>query len=143
MSNPNEAKEYEWRCSDCGYMFNEGQECPACGSLDCVNLTEEEGVPDMHYLPGTPESIKSHSDDYKDGSWSEYSLAELGQWIALLCKRSSHRATFEKRKKDLHDARNYLSMLCAHVASLEDQLFESIPVELFNDKDIAEEDEDK
>jgi len=82
----------------------------------------EKDVEDVH----TPESIKPHADDYKDRSWTYYSMEELGQWVALLCKRSSHRTNLEKRKKDLHDARNYLSMLCAQVTALEDQLYDDL-----------------
>lgn len=61
----------------------------------------------------TPPSLEAHSKDYKDGSWRNYSHEELGQWIAHLVKRASHRATKEKRTKDLYDARNYLSMMIA------------------------------
>lgn len=74
----------------------------------------------------TPEGIKPHASDYKNRAWTNYSMEELGQWIALLCKRSSHRANVEKRKKDLHDARNYLNMLCAQVSHLEDQLYDDL-----------------
>ena len=65
----------------------------------------------------TPESIKPHADDYKEGSWKEYSFSELGQWVELLSKRATHRKNPEKRKKDLYDAKNYLDMM---VSRLED-----------------------
>lgn len=77
----------------------------------------------------TPESIKPHEDDYKDKSWCEYSLTELGMWVHLLVMRSSHRSNLKKRAKDLYDARNYLAMMDAQVSHLEDQLFEDIKIE--------------
>lgn len=66
----------------------------------------------------TPESIKPHSDDYKKGAWTDYDLMELGMWVHLLVKRSSHRSNLEKRGKDLRDARNYLDMMEAQVGNL-------------------------
>lgn len=73
-----------------------------------------------------PENIKPHADDYKDMSWVCYDPAELGQWVALLVKRSTHRSNLQKRAKDLYDARNYLSMLDAQLSCLEDELFETL-----------------
>lgn len=66
----------------------------------------------------TPENIKSHSEDYKNQAWRQYSLDELGHWVALLAKRSTHRDNAEKRNKDLYDAGNYLSMMQAHLTEL-------------------------
>jgi hypothetical protein len=65
--------------------------------------------------PKTPDSIKSHVYDYNRGSWRTYSLDELGVWVHLLCKRSRHRASSEKKAKDLEDAQNYLNMMQAHL----------------------------
>lgn len=64
----------------------------------------------------TPETIKAHASDYKDQAWRQYSIQELGNFVHLLVKRSSHRAEPEKRKKDLYDARNYLAMIEAHIS---------------------------
>jgi hypothetical protein len=63
----------------------------------------------------TPESIKSHADDYKNKAWQDYSLAELGQWVHLFCKRSQHRNDRKKEVKDLYDAQNYLNMMQEHI----------------------------
>lgn len=70
----------------------------------------------------TPEGLAEHSVDYQDRAWLRYTPSELGQWVALLLTRSSHRANREKRAKDIHDARNYLSMLEAHVEQAEQLL---------------------
>ena len=63
----------------------------------------------------TPESIKSHAADYKNGSWQDYSIEELGHWVHLLVKRSQHRDNPIKAAKDLEDAQNYLNMIQARV----------------------------
>jgi len=76
--------------------------------------------------PITPESILPYKHDYKEGAWTEYSLAELGWFVHLLVQRSSHRANLEKRRKDLYDARNYLNMMDAQLDHLEDQLYEDM-----------------
>lgn len=73
---------------------------------------------------GTPKSLKQHASDYKHRAWTDYTLEELGQWVTLLIKRSSHRSNLEKRAKDLHDARNYLNMLDAQLSWYEDELYE-------------------
>ena len=65
--------------------------------------------------PTTPESIKPHAQDYLDGAWRRYTLAELGWWVHLFHKRASHRRDPAKRAKDLRDARNYLEMMAAHL----------------------------
>lgn len=70
----------------------------------------------------TPERIKEHAADYQDRAWLRYTPEELGQWVALLLKRSTHRADPDKRAKDVRDARNYLAMLEAHVEEHESQL---------------------
>lgn len=67
----------------------------------------------------TPSNIKKHAGDYNDRAWEEYSFAELGNFVHLLAKRSEHRSNPEKKKKDLYDARNYLSMMDAKLKDLE------------------------
>jgi hypothetical protein len=67
----------------------------------------------------TPEEIREHAADYKSQAWKQYNLAELGQWVYLLAKRSRHRTMLEKKNKDIHDARNYLAMMKAHLDHLE------------------------
>jgi hypothetical protein len=59
--------------------------------------------------------LAPHAADYHEGAWLAYTPAELGWWVHLLLKRSAMRADPAKRHKDLHDARNYLEMLAAHV----------------------------
>jgi hypothetical protein len=63
----------------------------------------------------TPESIKHMSQEYKSHAWEDYTPSELGDWVSLLLKRSSHRANKEKAQKDLLDAQNYLNMLQEYV----------------------------
>lgn len=63
----------------------------------------------------TPESIKKHSQEFKDGSWRNYTFEDLGKWVHLLTKRAYHRTTKEKRVKDLYDAQQYLNMMQAHL----------------------------
>ena len=67
----------------------------------------------------TPESIKPHADDYRNKSWTEYTLHELGCWVHVLAKRSQHRDNPEKKAKDLYDARNYWTMMGAMLTELE------------------------
>lgn len=62
-----------------------------------------------------PSEIKEHSAKYHGDAWKAYTAEELGQWVALLVKRSGHRADSHKKAKDLHDAQNYLHMLQAHI----------------------------
>lgn len=95
--------------------------------MDEENVKVSRDVEDV----GTPESISLHSNDYKHRAWTDYSLAELGQWIALLAKRSSHRSNLKKRAKDLHDARNYLNMLESQVSHLEDLLYDVMKDDAF------------
>lgn len=64
-------------------------------------------------------TIEKHEADYKPEIWRQYTLAELGNWVHLLAKRADHRTHPEKRKKDLEDARNYLSMMDAQLSELE------------------------
>lgn len=66
----------------------------------------------------TPESIKSHSDDYEDKSWKRYELNELGSFVHLLVKRSSHRINQKKKAKDLYDAYNYWRMMEARIEEM-------------------------
>ena len=65
--------------------------------------------------PKTPESIKKYSKDYTDRSWQDYTIAELGQWVHLLVKRSQHRTAVQKKEKDLEDAQNYLNMIQEYI----------------------------
>lgn len=62
--------------------------------------------------------LKEHEQDYKAEAWKQYSMAELGQWVNLLCKRAAHRSNPEKREKDLYDAGNYLGMMKAKLDEL-------------------------
>lgn len=55
--------------------------------------------------------IEQHQEDYKKEAWKQYTINELGAWIYLFHKRSSHRKIQEKARKDLHDAKNYLWMI--------------------------------
>jgi len=66
-----------------------------------------------------PTELEKHQSDYKDRAWEQYNMEELGRWVALLSKRATHRSNPEKKKKDLYDARNYLSMMEAKLAELE------------------------
>ena len=67
----------------------------------------------------TPKGINPHQADYKDRAWEQYSFEELGMFVHLLTKRATHRSNPEKKKKDLYDARNYLSMMDAKLKDLE------------------------
>ena len=66
-----------------------------------------------------PKELETHAPDYIDRAWEQYSFDELGQFVHLLAKRATHRSNPEKRKKDLYDARNYLSMMDAKLKDLE------------------------
>ena len=68
----------------------------------------------------TPDSILSHEPDYQPAAWQAYEVSELGQWVHLLLKRAGMRSNVEKARKDVEDARNYLSMIEAHVKAAED-----------------------
>jgi hypothetical protein len=70
-------------------------------------------------MPEAPEALKEHAHKYHGGSWKEYTLAELGHWVHLFVKRAVHRSDSEKKKKDLHDARNYWRMMGAHLDAAE------------------------
>lgn len=73
----------------------------------------------MGTTPTTPSTIKAHAHDYEDRAWEAYSFDELGHFVHLLAKRSTHRTNAEKRTKDLYDARNYLKMMEAKLDALE------------------------
>lgn len=60
-------------------------------------------------------SSESHSLDYKVNSWLDYSIEELGQWIALLIKRSGHRTNPDDAANDLNDAYIYFNMIRAKI----------------------------
>ena len=64
---------------------------------------------------GTPTEIEKHEDKYKKEAWRAYDLSELGMWAHLFVKRSAHRTDFDKKIKDLTDAKNYLAMAVAIV----------------------------
>lgn len=64
-------------------------------------------------------TIEQHQADYKAQAWEQYTMEELGGFVHLLSKRATHRDNSEKRKKDLYDARNYLSMMDAKLKALE------------------------
>ena len=66
----------------------------------------------------TPQGCQEHQPDYKTQSWEAYSLFELGTWVHLFVKRAEHRSNPAKRKKDLHDAQNYLDMMQAKLREL-------------------------
>lgn len=67
--------------------------------------------------PITPARLAEHSHKYQDLAWRDYSIAELGDFVHLLVKRSYHRADAEKQAKDLEDAENYLAMIQSHIDS--------------------------
>jgi hypothetical protein len=67
----------------------------------------------------TPNEIQNHAVDYNDRAWEQYSFEELGCFVHLLAKRAGHRFNPDKKKKDLYDARNYLSMMDAKLKDLE------------------------
>lgn len=56
---------------------------------------------------------------YIRGSWDDYTMAELGQFVHLLSRRATHRENPEKRAKDLTDARNYWRMMGAKLDAQE------------------------
>lgn len=68
----------------------------------------------------TPESIEHHQCDYNPKAWEAYTLTELGMWVHLFAKRSTHRSNTEKRDKDLHDAQNYLNMMQSKLDKLKE-----------------------
>ena len=82
--------------------------------------------------PKPPEEIEEHSKDYYIGSWADYSLQELGDWVHLLHKRATHRTNLEKKEKDLRDARNYWIMMGAWLDEAETR---GVP---YNVKDLKE-----
>jgi len=84
--------------------------------------------------PKPPEEIEEHSKDYYIGSWADYSLQELGDWVHLLHKRATHRTNLEKKEKDLRDARNYWIMMGAWLDEAEAET-RGVP---YNVKDLKE-----
>lgn len=70
----------------------------------------------------TPESIKKHSKEYKNGAWRNYSFQELANFVHLLSKRASHRTDGTKTQKDLYDAQNYLNMMQSKLDELKNNL---------------------
>lgn len=75
----------------------------------------------MSDQPKTPKEIEPHQGKYREGAWRNYTLAELGNFVHLLAKRSQHRTDPVKRTKDIEDARNYLRMMKSHLNWLENQ----------------------
>jgi hypothetical protein len=73
-------------------------------------------------MPDIPEALKEHAQDYKNKAWMQYSLDELGHWVHLLVKRAEHRSNAEKKKKDIHDARNYWRMMGVYIDAAETDL---------------------
>ena len=69
----------------------------------------------MPVTPETPNELKTHQNDYKEGAWRDYSLFELGMFVHLLRKRAQHRSNVDKARKALYDAQNYLKMMQAHL----------------------------
>jgi len=65
-----------------------------------------------------PESLEHHQKDYNPGDWEDYTLQELGNFVHLLAKRSTHRSDEKKRERDLHDAQNYLNIMQAKLDAL-------------------------
>ena len=66
----------------------------------------------------TPQSILRDEPNYQPNAWQDYTLAELGQWVHLLAKRSQMRSNAEKAAKDLSDAQSYLDMMQSHLDEL-------------------------
>ena len=62
-----------------------------------------------------PECIEKYQEDYKEGTWKDYTYSQLGYWVELLMIRASHRANDERRDKDINDARNYLAIMQAKI----------------------------
>lgn len=69
----------------------------------------------------TPKSLTPHKDDFKKGSWRNYSPVELAGWAHLLSTRAQNRdsAQTDKIAKDLYDAQNYIDMLDAAAAEMD------------------------
>ena len=51
--------------------------------------------------------------DFRSDAWRQYTLAELGDFIHLLVKRSQHHKRRDLQAKDLIDARAYWRMMGA------------------------------
>ncbi len=79
--------------------------------------------------PILPKGCEEHQAKYKDGIWRDYTLTELGWFVHLLVKRSLHRKDYDKREKDLIDARNYLGMMSSKLDFLEEQFREEVAQE--------------
>ncbi len=70
-------------------------------------------------MPSTPPELLEHFAEWQDGTWRDYTISELGDWVHLLHKRATHRITASKRLKDLEDARNYWIMIGSWLDSAE------------------------
>lgn len=55
--------------------------------------------------------LDKYMKEYKTDMWKEYTIEELMWWVLNLTRRCTHRKNFEKAKKDILDATNYLWML--------------------------------
>ena len=86
-----------------------------------INREETRRGLDPHgkYNPATPVEILKYDKDYKNKSWMQYSVEELGKWVHLLVKRAEHRTNSVKKQKDIHDARNYWRMMGAYIDAAE------------------------
>jgi hypothetical protein len=86
-----------------------------CGDIYCGSCGPAQGFFGEEADLETPKEITGHQGKYHADAWMEYTPQELGNWIHLLIKRSTHRTSGEKALKDATDASNYLSMLKSHV----------------------------
>ena len=55
--------------------------------------------------------IEKHQEDYKPKAYEVYSFRDLGNLVHLFAERATHRTNKDKLRKDLYDAKNYLSMM--------------------------------
>ena len=69
---------------------------------------------------------ETHSLDYKPGSWTDYTIEELGQFVHLLTKRAKHHTNSDEIAKDLYAAYSYLDMMRAKVQAVQSLLGISI-----------------
>jgi hypothetical protein len=112
---------YDGFCKKKGYYCHKSDR--ACKKFSeensWINDANTAEIGAQKIMTNQPTAIKEHQPDYKDRAWEQYSMEELGQWVSLLTKRATHRKNPEKMKKDLYDARNYLSMMDAKLKDIE------------------------
>lgn len=70
----------------------------------------------------TPESIRTHEQEFLPNAWMMYTVEELDWWIKPLTKRAGMRVEGPKKDKDLWDVENYRKMRDAMVADLDSGL---------------------